>query len=195
MWVSIRFAVALTLIVSCLCFAEENAPVKLILKVDENISGPLGGQKRSSCLRVYADGKVVYARWWNSAVAEVDKNGKESRGEQTVSVENLLERGDVWELSSFLESRALADLPSKFSPPHRPVDYFENVTVQILNPNGEKKQISTREFYVASLGEKTRYPSALVVLMGRIDEIEKEANEKGKPTQLPSDCRLKSWSP
>jgi hypothetical protein len=144
-------------------------------------------------LRVYADGKVVYARWWNSAVAEVDKNGKESRGEQTVSVENHLEKGDVWELSSFLESKVLADLPSKFSPPHRAVDYFENVTVQILNQNGEKKQISTREFYVASLKEKAHYPSALVVLMDRIGDIEKEANEKGKPTQIPSDCQLKSW--
>jgi hypothetical protein len=189
---SAQFAVAPILILSCVCFAPENAPAKLILKVDENISGPFGGQKESSCLRVYADGKVLYARRWNSAVAEVDKNGKESREEHTVSVKYLLESGDVWELSSFLESRVLADLPSKFAPPHRPIDYFETVTVKIISSNGTERQISTREFYVASLEEKTRYPSALIVLMSEIEEIENEANNKGRPSETPSDCPLRT---
>jgi hypothetical protein len=52
------------------------------------------------------------------------------------------------------------------------------------------KQISIREFYVASLEEKTRYPAAVIILMGKIDEIEQEALDKGKPTEPPADCQL-----
>jgi hypothetical protein len=85
----------------------------------------------------------------------------------------------------------LKELPDKFAPPRQPVDYFESIKVQIINPNGKERQISTREFYVANLEEKSRYPSALVVLMGKIQEIEYEANEKGKPAEIASDCRLK----
>lgn len=174
------------------CSAQEKASTKLILKVDEIVSGPFGGQASTSCLRVYSDGKVFSARWWNSAMSVVDKDtGKESRTEHTTSVEHQLEESDVWELSSFLESKTLKRLPEEFAPPHRPIDYFENVTVQIISPNGNEKKISTREFYVADLEEKTRYPSALIVLMDKIDQIENEANTKGKPAEIPSDCRLK----
>ena len=97
----------------------------------------------------------------------------------------------MWDLSNYLESKAVKRLPESFPPPHRPIDYFGNVTVQIIDSKGESKQISTREFYVASLEEKSHYPSALIVLMARIDEIENETNEKGKPVEIPSDCRLK----
>jgi hypothetical protein len=174
------------------CPAQEKARAKLILKVDETVEGPLGGQKSSSCLRVYSDGKVLYARWWNSGMTIVDKEtGKKSGPEKIVSVEHRLEGGDEWELSSFIESKALKGLPDKFAPPHRPIDYFEDVTVRLIGPNGTERRISTREFYVASLEEKSRYPSALIVLMDKIDEIEKAANEKGKPAEIPADCRLK----
>jgi len=182
----------LMLLPGWVCPAQEKAAAKLILKVDETVDGPMGGQKSSSCLRVYSDGRVLYASWWNSGMTIIDKEtGKNSRPEKTISVEHHLENGDEWELSSFLESKVLKGIPDKYAPPHRPIDYFENVTVRIISPNGRERQISTREFYVASLEEKSRYPSALILLMGKIDEIEKETNEKGKATEIPSDCRLK----
>ena len=187
-----QFLLLLMLLPGWVCPAQEKATAKLILKVDETVDGPLGGQKSSSCLRVYSDGKVLYASWRNSGMTIIDKEtGKKSRPEKTISVEHHLENADEWELSSFLESKVLKGIPDKYAPPHRPIDYFENVTVRIISPNGRERQISTREFYVASLEEKSRYPSALILLMGKIDEIEKEANEKGKPTEIPSDCRLK----
>ena len=173
------------------CYAQEKAPAKLILKVDEVVTGPFAGQKSSSCLRIFSDGRVLYARWWNSAAAVKDNQGKESRPENTISVEHHVDDTDVWDLSNYLESKAVKRLPESFPPPHRPIDYFGNVTVQIIDSKGESKQISTREFYVASLEEKSHYPSALIVLMARIDEIENETNEKGKPVEIPSDCRLK----
>jgi hypothetical protein len=184
------------LVASLVCHAQEKASSNLILRVDANISGPFGGQKSSSCLRVYSDGKVLYAHWWNSFASVVDeKTGEKSRPENMVSLEHHLGDGDKWELSSFLESKVLKNLPEKFGPPRQPIDYFESVTVQIIAPDGKKKNISTREFYVAGLEEKSHYPSALIVLMDKIDEIEREANEKGKPASPPTDCQLKPEHP
>jgi hypothetical protein len=187
----IRFLSFLTLLPCWACYAQEKTPAKLILKVDETVAGPFAGQKSSSCLRIFSDGRVLYARWSNSAGTAKDDKGKESRPEHIISVEHRLDDTDVWELSDYVESKAVKKLPDSFPPPHRPIDYFENVTVQIIGPNGEKKQISTREFYVASLEEKSHYPSALIVLMSKIDEIENETNKEGKPAEIPSDCRLK----
>jgi hypothetical protein len=144
-------------------------------------------------LRIYSDGKVTYASWWNSAATIVDKKtGEASRPEHTVSVEHKLEDGDSWELSSFLDSKAVRRLPGKFDPPHRPIDYLEAVSVKIVDSKGKTKQILTREYYVASLEEKTRYPATLIVLMDKISEIEKEANDKGKPIAVPADCSLQA---
>jgi hypothetical protein len=186
----------LLLFTSMVCPTQEKPSSTLILKVDTNVSGPFGGQKSSSCMRVYSDGKVLFAHWWNSFATIVDeKTGKESRPDHTVSVEHHLGDGDKWELSSFLESKTVKSLPQKFDPPHPPIDYFENVTVRIIAPDGRQKQISAREFYVANLEEKSRYPSALLVLMNRINEIEQEANEKGKPISPPLDCQLKPEHP
>jgi hypothetical protein len=106
---------------SWICSAQEKAPSKLILRADETGSGPYGGQKSSSCLRIYSDGRVVYSRWWNSAVTVVDEIGRKSRPEQTVSVEYHLEDFEVEELSELFESKVLKRLPKKFAPPHRPV--------------------------------------------------------------------------
>ena len=186
----------LALLLSSVCFAQDKAPSKLILKVDENVNGPYGGQKSSSCLRVYSDGRVLYASWWNSAATIVEKEtGKKSRPEHTVSTEHHLEETEMWDLSSFLESKVLKKLPEKFGPPHPPIDYFEYISVQITGSQGKPKQISTREFYVASLEEKARYPSALLLLMGKIEEIQREANSKGKPAEIPPDCQLKPVQP
>jgi len=187
---SILFA---TLLTSLVCLGQEKAPSKLILKVDETVSGPFGGQKASSCLRVYSDGKVHFASRRNSAISIVDeKTGQESRPEHTISVEHRLEQTDEWELSHFLKSKPLKRLPEEFAPPHTPIDYVESILVEIIGPSGKSKRISTREFYMASLEEKIRYPSALIVLMGKIDDIEHEASDKGKPTDMLPDCQLKA---
>jgi hypothetical protein len=174
------------------CSAQGRDSGKLILIVDGTVDGPLGGQKSSSCLRIFSDGTVNYASWGNSAPSLVDKEtGLETRPEHTVSVQHHLDKGGIWELSSFLESSVIRGLPEKFGPPHRPIDYFEQISIQIMEPQGSPKLISTREFYVASLEEETHYPSALIVLMHKIDEIEREANSKGTPAAVPPSCKLK----
>jgi hypothetical protein len=160
--------------------------------VDQTVTGPFGGQKASSCLRVYSDGKVFYASRSNAAMAIVDEAGHENRPEHKVSVEHQPDEGDEFELSTFLESKAIKRLPERFAPPHPPIDYIENTAIQITLPSGIPKQISTREFYVADLEEKTRYPAALIILMERIDAIEKEASDKGKPTEILPDCQVKT---
>jgi len=173
------------------CIAQEKAPARLILRVDETTQGPFGGQKSSSCLRIYSDGRVLYASWWNSAATLVDETtGKPIRPEHTLSVEHHLDDTDAWALGSFLDSRVVQRLPEKFGPPHRAIDYFEDDAVEIIDSRGRSKKIWTREYYVASLEEKSKYPSALIVLMGKIDEIEKEAESKGKPFAVPADCSL-----
>jgi hypothetical protein len=187
-----NYPLALLLLSSCVCHAQDKPPVRLILKMDRTVSGPLGGEKSASCLRVFSDGHVIYSRWWNSPFNMVDKDtGKESRPEHTLSVEYHLEDWETSELSSFLQSGVVKKLSDKFDPPHTPIDYFEVVTVRIIGSNGREKQISTREFNVANLEEKSRYPPALIVLMVEINEMEKAANEKGKPAEIPSDCQLK----
>ena len=174
------------------CSAQEKPPSRLVLQVDEKSSGPFLGQRFFSCLRLYSDGRVLYASRRNSPVSTVDKaTGKESRSEKATSVEDRLEDVDIGELSSFLQSKAVIRISDKYPPPHRPIDYFDEVSVTIIAPNGQTKRISTREFYVASLEEKSRYPSSLIILMDKIDEIEKQAVDRGQPVDMPEDCKLK----
>jgi hypothetical protein len=182
------------LFVSGVCCAQQKTTHELILSVDETASGPFGGEKSSSCLRVYSDGKVRYARWWNEAVTIVDEAGRKSRPEHTISLEYDLEDGSALELSTFFKSKPLRRLPEKFGPPHRPVDYVEITSVQIRLAKGKSKHISAREFYVADLEEKARYPAALIVLMDKIDEIEKQTSNNGKPAETPPDCQLRPES-
>ena len=188
----IRIFVLFALLPSLSSSAQEKKPTRLMLRVEEESAGPFGGERSASCLKVYSDGRVLYSSWRRSGVTIQDQaSGKNSRPEKTVSVEYHLEPGDEWELDSFLHSKAVRKLPTKFGPPHTAIDYSERVTVRIEGPNGTEKSISTREFYVASLQEKSKYPSALILLMDKIDEVEKEANEKGKPTSISDDCHPK----
>lgn len=190
---TIRLLSVLILLPSWPCSAQKEALPRLILKVDETVNGPMGGERSSSCLRIYSDGRVIYASWRNSAMKIIDKEtGRESRPGKTISVEHHLDSVDGWELPRLLESKALKNIPNNFDPPHRPIDYFEQVTIGIFGAKGTKKLISTREYYVASLEEKTRYPSALILLMEKIDQIEKAASEQGRPTEIPSDCQSKA---
>jgi hypothetical protein len=172
--------------------AQTKPPDRVVLKVDEIVSGPFGGQKSSSCLRVHSNGNVIYARSWSSAVTVVDSaTSVASRPEHMLAVADQLVDTDVLEIVRLLESKAVRRLPERFSPPHKPVDYFEVVSLEILDGRGNSKKLVTSEYYVADLEEKTRYPSALIVLMDRIDQIEKAATSKGKPTEIPADCSLK----
>ncbi len=98
---------------------------------------------------------------------------------------------DISELRRLLKTKSVKNLRGAFGPPHRPIDYFENTSVQMRGPNGQSNQITTREYYVASLDEKVKYPSALIVLMDKINEIQRLAEDKGKPVEVPSDCHLK----
>jgi len=163
-----------------------------MLKADEIVSGPIGGQSSGSCLRVYSDGRVIYAKWSHSAATVVDGVIRaESRPEHTSAFAYQLGDGDLSDLAGLLESKPVRGLPENFGPPHKSVDYFERIFVQILNSKGNSKRLSTREYYVANLEEKTRYPSALILLMDQIDQIEKAAAGAGKATNVPTDCSLK----
>ncbi len=187
-----RAAVAVALMMlSSLCLPQEQADAKLVLSVDATVSGPYAGQKSSDCLRVHSNGRVLYARWWNSAATLIDAAGKRTRPEHTISTEYQMDEFLISELTRLLKTKSVKNLRDAFGPPHAPIDYFENTSVQMRASNGHSKQITAREYYVASLDEKTKYPSALIVLMDKIDEIQRLAEEKGKPVEVPADCHLK----
>jgi hypothetical protein len=46
---TIRLLLLLMLLSGWVCAAHQKDTAKLILKVDENVSGPFGGQESSSC--------------------------------------------------------------------------------------------------------------------------------------------------
>jgi hypothetical protein len=156
--------------------AQVNHPDRVLLRVDEISVGPYAGQKSASCLRVYSDGRVVYAEWSTSLVKNLDTaTGVVSRPERTSAFSYVLVDFRLEELASFLKSKAVRKLREKFGPPHKAVDYAERVSVEIPDGNGPPKRLSTAEYHVADLEEKTRYPSAFILLMDRIDQIEREA--------------------
>jgi hypothetical protein len=171
------------------CAAQESPPVKLILKVDGWSRGPFEGQESASCLRVYSDGMAKYFHRWNPGKVKVDaKTGKKSLLEQTVSVELHLARAELSEISGFLESDVVRALGESFAIPHNPIDYWESATIHIFGPNGNEKSVSLRDYGEASLDQRSQLPGALIVLMDKIEEIEKAAALKGKATKIPPDC-------
>lgn len=182
--------IPILVLISCLTVvAQKKEPIKLILKLDENVSGPFGGKHSISCLRIYSDGRIVYASKWTTRGTVVDeKTEKKSNNERSKSLEFKMDELDVGELSDFLQSKVVKALPEKFAPPHPPIDYFEEITVQLNDLKGHMKKISMREFFVADLEEKSKYPSALIVLMGKIEEIEKLVENKGSTVMFPNDC-------
>jgi hypothetical protein len=192
----LRFAPELAILLSAFLLAKpsvaQEKPATLLLKVDQTSSGPYGGEKASLCLRVYSNGKIVDSEWSRAGVEMADQDGKKSRSEKTVSSEYQVDERDVlWqigELEDFLKSKPVLHLAASFAPPHRPVDFVEISTIQINLPHAKTKTINVREYYAASLVEKTKYPSALVILMDKLARIEDEVTEKGKPAERPSDC-------
>jgi hypothetical protein len=164
----------------------------LVLSVDESSSGPLAGDRGKGCLRVFSDGSVVASHRTRSGQVVIDKTtGKVERSEAVDTRQYKLEDYEVSQLLDFLKSKAVRRLPSSFEPPHRAIDFFEISAVRISTEDGKATEVTVREYYVASLEEKARYPSALIVLMEKIDEIERKSEEKGKPAELSADCHLK----
>jgi hypothetical protein len=182
----------LALLAATLCLSQDKPPAKLLFKLDETVTGPHGGEKSSSCLRLYSDGRAAYASWWNDAFTTVDaKTGVESRGEHTFSKLYAFDSLDIEDFFDFLQSKPVEKLAEKFGPPHPPIDFFEFISLEFTGRKGKLQKLSTREFYIADLEEMTHYPSALLVLMQKLDEIEHTVGDKGKPADPPPDCRLK----
>jgi hypothetical protein len=196
----LRFASTLVIPLSVLLLANpslaQEKPANLLLKVDQTSSGPYGGEKASLCLRVYSNGKIVDSEWSRAGVEIVDQNGKKTRAEKTVSFEYQVDERDVlWqigELEDFLKSKPVLHLAASFDPPHRAVDFVEVSTIQINLPDAKTKTINVREYYAASLLEKTKYPTALVLLMDKLAKLEDEVTTKGKPSEPPADCQLQA---
>jgi hypothetical protein len=175
------------------CYSQENQH-QLMIKVDQKSSGPFAGQRGSLCLRVYASGRITLSEWSTAAGSTVDKAGKETRSETTVNLEYSFPREDLYrmsELEEFLTSKAVQKLPATFARPHRPVDFFETSEIQITHPSGRSKKISVPEYYAASLVERTKYPSVLLILMDQLARLEDEVTEKGKPAEPSADCALR----
>jgi hypothetical protein len=196
----LRFASTLVLTLFALLLAKpslaQEKPASLLLKVDQTSSGPYGGEKASLCLRVYSNGKIVDSEWSRAGVEIVDQDGRKTRAEKTASFEYQVDERDIlWqigELEDFLKSKPVLHLAASFDPPHRPVDFVEVSTIQINLPDAKTKTINVREYYAASLIEKTKYPAALVVLMDKLAKLEDEVTTKGKPSEPPADCQLQA---
>jgi len=179
-----------TLVSAGYCFSQENQQ-RLIIKVDQKSSGPFSGQRGSLCLRVYTNGRVTLSEWSTAAGSIVDKAGKETRSETTANLEYSFPQRDLYrvsELEEFLTSKAVQKLPATFARPHRPIDFFETSEIEIPHPGGRPKQISVPEYYAASLLERAKYPSVLLILMDQLARLEDEVTEKGKPAEPSSDC-------
>lgn len=191
----LRFAIAMVIFSSLWAkrsLAQETPA--LLLKVDQTSSGPYGGEKASLCLRVYSNGRIVDSEWSRAAAEMVDQDGKKTRPEKTVSFECQVDERDVlWqigELEDFLKSKPVQHLADSFAPPHRPVDFVEISRIQINLPRAKTKTITVREYYAASMIEKTKYPTALVLLMDKLARLEDEATAKGRPSEPLADCQL-----
>ena len=104
--------------------------------------------------------------------------------QRTVSVESRLSHSELWELSEFLKSEVVTALEKVFVVPSAGIDYAESTTLHINGADGNEKRILIREYSTAGLQEKGKLPAALVVLMDKIEEIEKSASLSGKPAKI-----------
>jgi hypothetical protein len=60
----------------------------------------------------------------------------------------------------------------------------------LRGPVGNEKCVEIRDYGEAGLEQKGQLPEALIVLMDKIEEIEKVAALKGKTTRIPSNCSV-----
>lgn len=131
------------------------------------------------------------SEWTTARASVVDEAGKESRAEREVNLEFTFPERDAYKISEIeevLHSKSIGRLASSFSPPHPPVDFFETTLLSIAIAKGSSKTISVRDYYAASLAERAKYPSGLVILMEQIAHLEDEVSENGKPAPRASDC-------
>jgi hypothetical protein len=66
-----KIAPLLSAFVVALFFSEwsfsQEQPARLLIKVDQTSSEPFAGERESSCLRLYSNGRIVYSNWSTSA--------------------------------------------------------------------------------------------------------------------------------
>jgi len=183
-------------LLALLCSAQNKRP-EVLLRAYHGSSGPFDGEKGASCFMLYSDGRLVQVSSSTAALGVPDEHGKVTHPESTTSREYRFPERDSWQVSGyvdFLKSRAMRKLNSYFPPPHLPIDYVETSTVEVFFPTGKRKQVQAREYYVASLEEKAKYPSALIILMDKLEQLEDTVAQKGVPTLEPEDCRAERSS-
>jgi hypothetical protein len=172
------------------CIAKEKESDTLI-QVENSASGPFGGDRDESCLKIYYDGRLVYSHYDKSGIGMQDQSGKVTHRQTKTTHEYRFPETDSWqisELQEFVSSKAAHGLKSYYKSPHHPVDYYEASNVRIFLPDGNSKQIRVMEYYVASLEEKVKYPSALIILMDILEHIEEVAGTKGTAIEPFSAC-------
>ena len=111
-----------------------------------------------------------------------DERGKVSHPERRDSREYSFRKEtyrSLGDFADFLQSKAVRRLKTYFPPPHSAIDFLETSTVQIFFPNGKSQQLQAKEYYVASLVEKSKYPSALILLMDKIEQFEDTVAREG----------------
>ena len=169
-----------------LLFTQSAPPSRLLLNVDEDTSGPLGGQHSKFCLRVYNDGLIYYGTHYTDTLEVKDEKGNITQRDRIEYRKLKLNDWEVSELADLAETPAFQKLADSYPPP---IDYFS--TARIVVDSGKvRKEIRTREFYVASVPEKAKYPSSLIALMDWINETETNVEQKGERIDiLPKDLR------
>jgi hypothetical protein len=177
--------------------SAQDKPATVTLRAYHGSSGPFGGEKGQSCFLLYSDGRLVQVSSSTAVMGVSDEHGKITHPESKSSSEYRFPERDSWQVSSyidFLQSKALRKLQSYFPPPHPPIDFVETSTVEIFFSGGKSKKIQAREYYVASLEEKVKYPSSLIILMDTLEKLEDAVAQKGTATREPEDCRIENSS-
>lgn len=167
--------------------ADKREKSKPVLRIEVEATGPFAGEASRTCTVIFPTGRVWTASWVRSWVW-IDSPAKPTVRNQLDSKEYMFRESDLYGLEDLLDSREMRNLPSTFKPPHTPIDYFETTKLSISRGETQEQTIELREYYVASLSEKARYPSALVVLLGRVAELEEAVKSKGKPVEPPAEC-------
>jgi len=172
-------------------FANPAAPTRhLLVRLNETTSGPVGGQKGFGCLEIYDDGQVSYfhaARW--DGVTFQDQNGHKVNFDSTRKTQTKLEEYEVSQLREFLKTKDFKSLDASFPPPHTPIDYFEATHIEAFENDQLTKAIDVREFRVASMVERQRYPASLLILMNDLEKIEERAVH-GTATDITPACAM-----
>jgi hypothetical protein len=190
---SARLWLLVSILLSGYLLAAQNNTSRLVVTVGTASSGPFGGQSGLSCFAIYSDGEAFTFALSSEGVGSKDASGKVIHSEKQESRVYRFPEKDLWRIegfADFLDSKAVRGLKAYYPPPHRPIDFVETTVVNWSPVKGQPKGMQVREYYVASLDEKAKYPSALIVLMDSIDQFETIVTEKGTPGAENPGCRL-----